>query len=279
MQYLEKTIKGIDKTSAELTIYSMDDSAEIDAKRLRPVVLILPGGGYEVTSDREAEPVAMKVLGAGYNAAILRYSCYPSVYPVAMLETAEVVRMLRKNAEQYHIDANAVIIAGFSAGAHLAADLATSASDKRLKQHGYDPDEVRPNGLMLAYPVTISEDPTNRSSFDHLLGKDKDNPDLLREVSIEKHIDRDTPPTFIWQTVTDELVPVQGTMATIQAYIEAGASVEVHLFPSGVHGLSLASAETAGSTEKYVEPGVQIWFDLFVDWVKRNIVCSKKNPR
>ncbi|MDF7640788.1 alpha/beta hydrolase [Bifidobacterium sp. ESL0784] len=272
MQYISTTINGIDGTKADFRVYSIDNSKEMDPARRRPTVLVIPGGGYEFTSEREAEPVALKILGAGYNAAILRYSCAPSVYPTALLEAADAMKMLRENAEAWHINPDAIIAAGFSAGGHLAGNLATSAGDETMRVHGYDPDAVRPNGLMLGYAVTTSGEYAHRGSFDKLLGaQGRNDVGLLEEVSIDRHIDAKTPPTFIWHTVADESVPAQGAMMTFAACVEAGVNVEAHFFPTGHHGLSLASAEAAAAGDDHgVDVGVQQWMPLFVEWLKRN---------
>ena len=74
MQYCEDIITGIDGSEATFVRYVLDNSEEIDPKRQRPSVLVIPGGGYAMTSDREAEPIAMQFLAAGCNAFVLRYS-------------------------------------------------------------------------------------------------------------------------------------------------------------------------------------------------------------
>lgn len=143
MQYFEHKIPGIDGSAATFVGYCLDNSKEIDPDRRRPSVLVIPGGGYEMTSDREAEPIAMQFLAAGFNAFVLRYSVKPSVFPVALLEAAEAVRRMRAHAAEWHVDGDRIAVIGFSAGGHLAANLATSVSDDVLAAHGYDPDEVR----------------------------------------------------------------------------------------------------------------------------------------
>ena len=204
MRYFEDEISGIDGSTATFVGYCLDNSSEIDPNRKRPSVLVIPGGGYEMTSDREAEPIAMQFLAAGFNAFVLRYSVKPSIFPVALLEAAEAMRRIRTHADEWHCDADAIAVIGFSAGGHLAANLATSASDDVLAAHGYDADAVRPNGLMLAYPVVTSGPLAHRGSFDALLGDRKADPEALDAVSIEKHIDAKTPPVFVWHTVPDD---------------------------------------------------------------------------
>lgn len=108
MRYFEDEISGIDGSTATFVGYCLDNSSEIDPNRKRPSVLVIPGGGYEMTSDREAEPIAMQFLAAGFNAFVLRYSVKPSIFPVALLEAAEAMRRIRTHADEWHCDADAI---------------------------------------------------------------------------------------------------------------------------------------------------------------------------
>ncbi|MBD8925040.1 MAG: hypothetical protein EGR89_03380, partial [[Eubacterium] rectale] len=58
---------------ARLNTFIWEESPEIKKKK-RPLILMCPGGAYEMTSDREADPIAFKFVSMGYNVAILRYS-------------------------------------------------------------------------------------------------------------------------------------------------------------------------------------------------------------
>ncbi len=109
--------------NADLYTYILDNSVEMRPNRKRPVIVICPGGGYTMTSDREAEPIAMQYLARGYDAVILRYSVAPARYPLALLQLAKSVAYLREHAEEFHIDTAKIILQGFWAGAHLAASL------------------------------------------------------------------------------------------------------------------------------------------------------------
>lgn len=171
MQYIQQTIVGIDGSEARFFGYVADNSEEMEPDRIRPAILILPGGGYAMTSDREAEPVALQFLAKGFAVFVLRYSVQPSRYPVALLEAAEAMRLIRANADQWHVNPAQVAVLGFSAGGHLAANLATSVGDEDIReQGGIDPDAVRPNALMLSYPVITAGKYAHRGSFQCLLG-------------------------------------------------------------------------------------------------------------
>lgn len=269
MQYFERTIVGIDGTEALFTGYSIDNTEETGIDRARPAVLILPGGGYEMTADREAEPIALTMLGYGYQAFVLRYSTAPSRYPVALLEEAEAIRLIRENAQQWHVDPTSVVVLGFSAGGHLAASIGTSGSDDTLRKYGYDPTVVRPNGMALSYPVITSGEYAHRGSFNALLGTHSDDGNLLKKVSLEYQVADDTPATFIWHTMNDDCVPVENSLMFIQALHARHIPVEAHLFPIGPHGLSLANEETQRVDGSGVEPGVRQWPALFHDWMER----------
>lgn len=274
MHTFTRSIIGIDHSEATLDGYIIANSPEMDIERHRPAVLILPGGGYEMTSDREADPIAMRMLAYGYQAFVLRYSVLPSQYPVALLETAEVMRLIREHSNEWHIDPTAIVIAGFSAGGHLAATIGTSGSDDILYAHGYSKNEVQPNGMMLAYPVITSGEYAHRGSFNALLGEQADNPSMLRRVSLEHHVTNSTPPTFIWHTTTDTDVPVQNTMMFIDALLSHHIPVEAHIFPFGEHGLALANYETMRPDGSGIVNGASQWIDLFQNWMSHTFPAS-----
>lgn len=112
-QVLDVKVKDTEET-AKLYTYFLDNSREIAPERVRPVIVICPGGGYEWVSEREAEPIALKFVGAGYHAVVLHYSVAPAAhYPTALCQLAWTVAHLREHAAEYHIDPDKVVVAGF----------------------------------------------------------------------------------------------------------------------------------------------------------------------
>ncbi|EIK78926.1 putative xylan esterase [Gardnerella vaginalis 55152] len=277
MKIIEHQIKGVDGSNALLTGYVLDDNLDSEGDQTRPAVLILPGGGFLRVSNREAEPIAMKFAAAGFHAFVLRYSLVPSAHPTQLLEAAQAMQLIRNNSKEWHVNAQKVAIIGFSAGGHVAANLATSVSDDVEEANGYNANGVRPNALMLAYPVISAGEYAHKPTFDRLFG-DVDSStraQLVEQLSLENHVDSKTPPVFVWQTITDQTVPVQNSIMFINACVKAGVSVEAHLFPKGPHGLALAVKETAKRDEngvvipEFVQPEVQQWIDLACDWLNR----------
>lgn len=198
---------------ANLFTYFLDNSPEIDPERKRPVVLICPGGGYQMTSDREAEALAVRFMAMGYHAAILRYSVAPARFPEALLQLATAVAMLRENAEKWHIDTEKIVVQGSSAGGHLAASLGVFWNKPFVAEAlGMDSEKFRPNGLMLSYPVITSGEKAHKGSFESVLGEDYADEEKRRFLSLEYNVTKDTPSTFLWHTAPDDTVPVENSL-------------------------------------------------------------------
>lgn len=253
-----------------LTTYIIDKVPLNGANvKKRPAIIICPGGGYAYTSDREAEPVAIQMAARGFHSFVLRYSCTPAVFPTALLELAKAVWIVRTNADRWNIDENKIIVCGFSAGGHLAASLATFWSKEFVwKTLGADKEMLRPDGAILCYPVITSGEFAHRGSFDNALAEDKDNAVKLELLSLEKQANSLMPPVFIWHTWEDNAVPVENSLILAEALRKAGISTELHIYPHGCHGLSLANEETCDGRADLVVPVCQGWIDSAAAWVK-----------
>lgn len=248
--------------------YILDNYKEIDRDRIRPTIVICPGGGYTYCSEREAEAVALRMNSLGYHAIVLYYSVRPSVYPTSLMELAKTVCVIRKNADIWNIDKNRIIIAGFSAGAHLAASLGVLWSKEKLAgEIGEAIDNIKPNGLMLAYPVITSGQFAHADSFRNLLGNDYEK--MKEELSLELLVNNDTPKTFLWHTFSDAAVPVENSLLFAQALRKNSIPFELHIFPQGDHGLSLATKETKSKNWGEIREDCAVWVDLFEKWVDK----------
>jgi acetyl esterase/lipase len=253
--------------TATLTTYILDNTPEIDNERTRPMVIICPGGGYRFVSEREAEPVAMHLLAMGIHVAILRYSVYPAMFPTAITQLAKAVAFVRDNAEEWHVIKNKIIVAGFSAGGHLAASLGTLWQEPFLSELIQLPKEsYQPNGLVLSYPVISSGEYAHRDSFVALLQDRYE--ELLEKMSLEKQVSVDTPPAFVWHTFEDNLVPVENSLLFTQALNKYKIPFELHIYPKGAHGLSLATEETRYFADKGpLQRECQNWITMAGTWV------------
>ena len=255
---------------AKLTVYIQEYSDKLKNNE-RPMIIICPGGAYSYTSDREAEPLALSFLAKGYHAAVLRYSCAPAVFPTALCELGRSILIIRENAEEWHVKGDSIVIQGSSAGGHLAASFACMWMDdflaKAMNISYADRIKLRPNGLMLCYPVITSGKHAHQESIQNLLGESY--LELKEMMSLENAVNEHVPRTFIWHTFGDGSVPVQNSMLFANALIEQGINTELHIFPEGGHGLALGNELTLGNEGKELEPSVTVWVDLAATWMKK----------
>lgn len=256
-----------------LYTYFLDSSIEMRPNEKRPVILMCPGGGYEMTSDREAEPMAMQFLAMGYHVAILRYSVCPVRYPAALLQVAESVLYLKEHTDEYHIDPEKIVVQGCSAGGHLAANYGIAWNSPfltKLMGMENDPEQLCVASLLLCYPVITSGEKAHEESFRNLLGEQYE--EKKEELSLENQVTPDTPPTFLWHTATDETVPVENSLYFFQACLQQGVSAELHIYPVGGHGLSLANEETCRANGIGVQKECQSWIGLAQTWLEEILI-------
>ncbi len=204
--------------------------------RLRPAVLILPGGAYAYCSAREAEPVALQFTARGWAAFVLNYSCAPLSFPTSLREAAQAMVYIRRNAGEFGIDPHMTAAIGFSAGGHLCGTLGTMYDEPEVSDIG-SPGEIRPDALGLCYPVAVSWGRTHGYSFENVSGEDKE---LAARLSLEKLVRPDMMPTFLWHTRDDNAVPCRNSLLVAVALEEAGVPFAMHIYAHGQHGLSTA---------------------------------------
>lgn len=252
---------------ARLCSYILDASDALYVRE-RPLILLCPGGGYEHTSDREAEPLAMRFLAMGYHVSILRYSCAPAVYPAALLELATAVRLIREMAGEWHVMGDQIYVQGCSAGGHLACCLGAFWHEPWLAERvgAASSGELRPAGMILCYPVITSGEFAHRGSIENLLGGPGDEK-MLERVSLEKQVTGMMPPAFIWHTYSDESVPVENSLLLVGAMRKSGVQAEFHMYPVGAHGLSACDEQTARPDGFGVQKECQSWLPLAREWL------------
>ncbi len=271
--FLKEVFAGI-KTDATLTTYVRSTSDEIEPGRKRAGVLICPGGGYHVVSERESEPIALEFVARGYNAFVLRYSTAnlnDAKYPNQLLESSAALAYIRRNCEKYHVKPDCVSVCGFSAGGHMAAMLGTLWNESVVTESlGIEFGENKPNGMILAYPVITSGEFAHRGSFTNLLGENPEK-ELLYKCSLENSVGEHTPPAFIWHTLTDGGVPVENSLLFANAMKKAKIPFELHIYPDGPHGLSLGTRETISPNADRLNLHISSWIDLCERWLARFI--------
>ncbi len=226
-------------------------------------IVVCPGGGYgALATDHEGHQVAKWLNTIGVAAFVLKYRLGGRYHHPAPLQDAQrAMRTVRARAKEWKIDPDRLGVMGFSAGGHLASTLAThfDAGDPKSK----DPigrESCRPNFAVLCYPViSMTETFGHSGSKRNLLGNNPD-PKLAENLSNEKQVTEDTPPTFLFHTGADTGVPVENSIAFYQALRKAKVPAELHIYQDGPHGVGLAPGR----------PGLSTWKDRLADWLKNS---------
>ena len=220
-----------------------------------------------MTSDREAEMVALQFVASGYHAAVLRYSVTPSVFPTAILELGKSISIIRQYSEQWHVDADKIAVIGFSAGGHLTASYCCFWNKPFVAETlNVDSKMLRPNAMLLGYPVITTGEFAHCQSIKNLLGARYE--ELKESMSLENQISADVPRSFIWHTFGDTVVSVKNSLLLTDALVSHKIPVEFHLFEKGDHGLALANRLTEANGGFGIEKTCQSWIELARTWLE-----------
>lgn len=210
----------------------------------RGMVIVFPGGGYAMLAAHEADPVAEKFVELGFHAAVCRYRVKPAAFPTPLEDARNAVKYTREHAAELGVKPDKIAVLGFSAGGHLAAMVSNMPGSP----------EARPDASILCYAVLSSKPELIHSgSYGN----------LLPEAPAEEYIkfswpdvaDKNTPPAFLWHTLTDSGVLVGNSIEYALALKNLDIDAELHIYPKGPHGLSLGN-----------RPGYEGQFDEVKTW-------------
>lgn len=246
-----------DRDRPELTTWLAANPAST-----HPAVVVCPGGGYaNLAVDHEGKQIAEWLNARGVSAFVLKYRLGPRYHHPAMLnDVQQALRTVRSKAKELNIAADRIGVMGFSAGGHLASSAATHFET-------VDGISSRPDFAILTYPViTLTEELyVHKGSRENLLGKERD-PKLVERMSSELQVTPQTPPTFLFHTTTDTVVPPENSILFYMALRKAGVPAEMHIFERGRHGVGLAQSD----------PALSAWPGLLENWFRlRGILPAK----
>lgn len=244
---------------------------------LRPngtAVIVVPGGGYTMlASNHEGRQVADWFAARGITAFVLKYRIGPhNLFPLTLEDAQRAIRLVRYDARKLHILPDRIGIIGFSAGGHLAALTGTlfhqgdaSSSDP------VDRFSDRPDFMILGYAWLNAMEPNSDGKITYCsvlkIVPEADCKQFEKNYTPARHVTVDTPPTFIYATSDDKVVPVvRASVDFYDALVAAGVPVEMHLFEHGRHGSGLG----LGS------PSLDLWPVLLEQWLRgRGLLTTK----
>jgi acetyl esterase/lipase len=255
-----------DKDIPTLTVYT-----PAEGKANGVAVVICPGGGYGGLANHEGEHYARFLNEQGVAGFVLKYRLGPAGYkhPSMLQDASRAIRAVRARAAEWRVDPRRIGIMGSSAGGHLASTALThfdpgkaDASDAVERQSS------RPDFGILCYAVITMGEYTHKGSKHNLLGENPSE-DLVKGLSNELQVTRQTPPCFLWHTWEDKAVPVENTLQFAEALRKAEVPFDLHIYQKGGHGLGLGSG-------KWDPDNRHPWTADLIYWLKAQSVAA--NP-
>lgn len=221
----------------------------------KTAIIVCPGGAYYNRCSYEGDDVAAWLNTIGVAAYVLEYRVFPYGAPAQPSDVQRAVRLVRQAAQEQGLQY--IGIMGFSAGGHLAA----TASVHYNKEFYAPIDEAdalsaRPDFSVLCYSVLDMTGQTSVWTKLALLGENPQQQQLIFHSPC-LHVTEQTPPAFIWHTSEDAAVPVKQSVDYAYALMQKKVPVELHVFPFGPHGSSLAQPDDY----------VGRWKNMFIDWL------------
>ncbi len=233
-------------------------------------IVVCPGGGYGgLAVGHEGKDPAEWLNRHGITAFELHYRLGSRYrHPTPLHDAQRAVRIVRSRAKEWKIDPNRIGIWGFSAGGHLASTVITHFDDG--KPDADDPiDRVgcRPDFAILCYPVVTLRPPfAHMGSRRNLLG-DKPDETLVTSLCNDEQVTAKTPPTFLFHTSEDTVVPPENSLLFYAALRKHKVPCELHIYEKGPHGVGLAVGRGAASK----------WPDQLAAWLKtRGLLTVEK---
>lgn len=224
----------------------------------RPCVIMCPGGGYMSLTEHESEPAALAYFAKGFNVFVCRYPIKEeAVYPNPQIAVMKAVSLVRKNRKEWNIIPDRVVVAGFSAGAHVALCAGTLYNNKELlKLADTYKDEARPDAMILIYPCIGADIPGYMDES----GKKS----VLR---CEFLVDNDTPPAYIITSFGDRYVSCKQSLNLAAAMSDNDVPFELHCFEPGDHGmLNADNMHMSDYTTRDI--GMNSWFNMSIEWLR-----------
>ena len=224
-----RTSNGDPEDMAKVTIFLPDEK-----KATGRAIVCCPGGGYtHLAMQHEGFDWAPFFNEQGIALIVLKYRMPHGNYTVPAEDAEAAMRLVRKNAEAWHINPNDVGIMGFSAGGHLASTVATHATS-----------DAMPNFQILFYPViSMEQGIAHQGSRDNLLGKNPKQK-LVNEYCNEQHINSHTPRAFIALAYDDRAVPPLNSLNYYEELYANKVPASIHVYPSGGHGFGIRQSFT-----------------------------------
>lgn len=194
----------------------------------RTAVVLVHGGGWIVGEKLMIAPVAMQLASQGFLAVAVEYRLVREApWPAQMDDVVAATNWVAENAARLGIDADRIVLAGASAGGHLAL-MATAKLGGKAKVAAVI-------SLFSASELTL-EQPAPKGKFGapQLVGPDASDA-ALQTASPLFQVDGNFPPVFLLHGGGDWMIDPQASITLYQRLVELGVTAELHIVAGAIH--------------------------------------------
>lgn len=211
------------------------------SKGLSPLLINIHGGGWN-HGTKEGQGGFSSFFKSGFAVANIEYRLTGQATAPAAVEDARCALIyLIKNAKEFNIDINKIVIMGGSAGGHLALMAGLLGNNHLFDTHCPGVENIRVMAIIDKYGITdvwdwaYGKNITSKSATNWLGSRAKDEA-FARSVSPISYINSNSPPVFIVHGDADPTVPYQQSVDLHKKLLEAGVKTEFITVPGGLHG-------------------------------------------
>lgn len=215
------------------------DVFQPQTKGPHPTVLLVHGGGWKRGTRSEMNGIAEALARNGFAAVTVDYRLAPEhTHPAPLEDLQEAVRWVRRNDKRYGFDRDRVGVWGYSAGAQLAALLATRKGPPDTRVQAAVLGSI-PSDLVYAGQGGIG------LVRDYIGAPYSEAPELYEDASPILKVSKRAPPTFIYYGTWDLVVDEQNSLRMREALEEAGVPNEMFVMHRYGHVTAFLFAEPA----------------------------------
>jgi acetyl esterase/lipase len=212
------------------------------AKSPVPVVIYFHGGGWEGGTKAEASTALLPFIREGFAAANVEYRLSDiATAPAAAQDAACAMNWVVAHAAEYGIDARRIVLAGVSAGGHLALLVAMADSSAHLDADCPVPGAHAAavvNYYGVAYLPALLRVPDARGFTERWIGPGEGADERARRMSPLTWVRQNGPAVLSIHGDHDELVPYDQSVRLHAALRDAGVPNLLYTVRGGGHGFS-----------------------------------------
>ena len=211
------------------------------ADKPQPTVIFIHGGGWTGGTKEGRDLAILPYLDMGMNVVNVEYRlARVAQAPAAVEDCRCALRWVIQNAKQYGIDVNRLVVAGESAGGHLALTTGLLPASAGLDRQCPGPDNLKVAAVINWYGISdvneLLDGPNMKPYAVTWLGSATDREQIAKRVSPLTYIRAGLPPVFTIHGDADPTVPHTQSVRLHKALADAGVANELMTIPGGKHG-------------------------------------------